>query len=319
MTLTCLHSDVMALADPAAILSHDVTGGRFAGKPTVIIKPAALRADRDAVADAVMTMVGQSLLPAQTQDIPQTETHLVICYRRAVDEIDRHIPAVIPEETLTTVFAPDDDYSEDRIIGITRIFSRAGCAPLAVDSEATRYQSICHELGHGAGGDEPQADKFAALMTRRAYRDDACVRVVADMRAVITVGSALEMLTSSKPVPRANDYIEEYGWKTVDANDSAAALPQHVIDAMSDEDILASTRETFPEPREKTMALASLLHAFIDRATGAHIKDISAAADRLESRVGDLTEDKAVQAMAARYALAARRLARGAAAYGAAP
>jgi hypothetical protein len=84
---------------------------------------------------------------------------------------------------------------------------------------------------------------------------------------------------------------------------------------MSDNDIMASTRETFTEPYKKTMALATLLQPFMRKATGAHINDISAAADRLAEGVSAMTNDADVQAMAARYALAARRLAGGAPAY----
>lgn len=320
MTITCRHDEALNPADPAQLLTHDVTGGRFAGKATVIIKPAALRADRDAVADAVLSMVDCSLLPGERARMPQTELHLVMFDRRAHDPIDGHIPAVVPSDTLTTVFAPDDDYSEDRVISLTQIFSRAGCPPLNENNEPVRSQSVCHELGHGAGGDEPQADKFAALMTRRAYGDDSCVRVVADMRAVITVASTLDILSSDASLPRALDYVEGYGWKTVEANDSACVPSQKDINAMSDEDIMASTRETFTEPYKKTMALATLLQPFMRKATGAHINDISAAADKLAESVSAMTDDADVQAMAARYALAARRLAGGAPSYrGAAP
>ncbi len=315
MPITCRHDEAIALADPARLLTHDVTGGLFAGKPTVIIKPAALRADRDAVADATMTMVDRSLLPVAGTKAPATEVHLAMLYRRAVDKIDRHIPAVIPENNLTTVFAPDDNYSEDRILRLTKTFSRAGCPALATNKKATRYQSICHELGHAAGGDEPQADKFAALLTRRAYRDDTCVRVVADMRAVITVASTLDILGTEKSLPRALDYVEEYGWKTVVANDSACSPAQNEIDAMSDDDILQCTREKFEEPYKKTMALAKLLQPFMSKASGAHIHDISRAAEQLCAAISNLTEDAEVQVMAARYALAARRLAGGAPAY----
>lgn len=226
------------------------------------------------------------------------------------------------------VIAPDADFQPQHLLHYAGI-----SAPLDTglhDNTAWRYWITHHELAHVAGADEPQADLIASLLTRRAFPDDPAVQMMADMRALINARDAT-LLHANPDNNDLHDNLESYGWCMVEAIDSVLALPQEEIDAMSDAAIIA---HRFDRPDRDTTRLLKLGEIFT-KVTGeldcrtqdangqsviekkrcvlfaqGHIDLMAQAANFMEDKTGNYSDDPAIAAMAARTALAARRLER---------
>jgi hypothetical protein len=317
MALRCLKSETIDIADPARILTHDIVSGSFAGLPTLIIKPAALIREPATVVKAACGMLAgtfrRAAQPAAEDVLAKSvAAHVGILHRRTQTSQDAHIPAVVLGDLLTTVMAPGAEYSAEMLLCGSARFSRENCPPLAADNKPMRYHTVCHELAHGTGADEPQEDRIAALLARRAFGNGATVMQMADIRALETMHAAMAV-HRGEDTPQERDYLDEYGWRMVDANDAVAALSDTEIAAMDERQIME--RPAFANDSAATMALA----AAMDRAgviTRGCLRAVANSAAMLENRAGT-AGDPSLQRMAARYVLAARRLADGA--YGPAP
>jgi hypothetical protein len=318
MSLHCLHSEIITLADPAAVLSHDIITGRFAARPTVIIRGDTLHTNDApalvaATAPHVKAMVGD--IPALRTDFRRAaaptvaetidnvlKLHVLTLCRSAYAD-GTPVPGILIDRDIVTVAAPAADYRIDNLLHGRGVMYDSPLHDSSI-AQAARYQALCHELAHAAGADEPQADHTAAVMTARAYSGTPCNAMMADIRAVMAVDSALSVIASAPEHNiYANDDLEEYGWKMVDAGDSARADAADIISG--------GPAPAFGGDKTAILSLARILH---DCALARPGKP-AAAAQQTALMQECAGQTAAVQAIAARYGEATTRLENGFAAY----
>lgn len=182
--------------------------------------------------------------------------------------------------------------------------------PLPGTDAQLQFFVLWHEIAHGVGAGEPQADAMAAVVTRQAFESSYVLRAWSDYRALET------MLYCAEPDDSKNikGIAEQYGWPTVEVVDHVARLPQVTIDQMSEDDIRNIRFQKFDHMTESVLEIGRRLRektgeeAFKARDFGA-----------LERAALDVCEDEDFgakeQQILKRFALACRRFSVGEEAY----
>lgn len=168
---------------------------------------------------------------------------------------------------------------------------------------------LWHEIAHGAGAGEPQADAIAAVVNRQAFEDHNVLRVWSDYRALSTI------LDCSHPnKAEVIEGLGKYGWPTVEAVDYIGGLPQATIDQMSEGDIKNIRFQKFDHMTESVLDIGGRLR----RKAGEEAfkaRDFEA----LERTALELCDDEDFgvkeQQILKRFALACRRFSVGEGAY----
>lgn len=173
-----------------------------------------------------------------------------------------------------------------------------------------QFQLLWHEIGHGTGAEEPQAEAMSAVMCKRAFADNTCLRVQADLRAI---DAMLEYKNRTSDAVEIKDNVDTYGWPMVEVNDYIHALPAYTLDQMSEDDIKAIRLQEFDFFGDELYTLGHMIEehmggAFEDQDLGA-----------LDQAVSELQEQKMFSPQASqiisRFQLACQRVQRGAPAY----
>lgn len=163
------------------------------------------------------------------------------------------------------------------------------------------FTVLWHEIAHGAGASEPQADMIAATVTRQAFENNHMISGIADVRAFHAV-----VYSSNK---------KGYGWPMVEANDYVMSLPEETIDTMSEQEIKDIRFQKFDHLAETVSEVNRLLKkqvglAFYDP----NLLGLAEAAQKLRKDINLSLTDNHKQILT-RFELATRRLHRGAVAY----
>lgn len=323
MTLICLHSKVIELSDPARLLSHDIVTGRFAARPTAIIRGEALHAQNPTdiaikLAPRIKAMMGgapslRSYFMAAADAGGAVTVESVMEWHAArlqmmISKNGQPIPSIVIDRDIATVCAPDADYRIDNLLRGHGIEYKV---PLHDDSisDAARYQVLCHELAHAADADEPQADHAAAVMTARAFGTTICNTMMTDIRAVIAVNAALAAVEMEPGRHRlAHDEIDEYGWRMIRAGEHAAATDTDIVFDTTKPRVF---NESLDDDKEHLLSLARILN----NCALAACERPMASTDSHKLKQECASQPPTLQTMAARYATATARLERGFDAY----
>ncbi|MBI1300522.1 MAG: hypothetical protein GC137_02590 [Alphaproteobacteria bacterium] len=138
-----------------------------------------------------------------------------------VDYGDRHDdPSTFEKPEAALIVMPNSD------ITVTKMqshFFATKLKPLPGSTAQGHFHTLWHEYAHAGGGNEPQADAIAAVMCRRAFRNNQYLQVHADQRAVSTV-----LWKGTR---------QRYGWGCVDATDYGFNLASGVAEGMREDDI----------------------------------------------------------------------------------
>lgn len=165
------------------------------------------------------------------------------------------------------------------------------------------FLSEWHEIAHGTGAGEPQADLMSGCVTMKAFEDPRIIIWQADKRAYDAVNLA------DNPM-----YRERFGWAVVDANDYLAAQDQKRVLGLNEEQIRAMRFVHFQSLSE---TLQRVSQAIIRREaemaqSGSKTSRVEAIMDLAQTEFKD---DPAASYMTKRFALARLRLPRGLAGY----
>lgn len=166
------------------------------------------------------------------------------------------------------------------------------------------FISLWHEIAHSVAGDnEAGAELTAALTCRYAFEDCAFLHVQADLRAA----SAVFYFDDSKA-------LKSYGWPCVEAVEAAIALEA----PPSGEDVRKTGEASYLVPRvDRTDSIIHVAEGLMDAAGLAFayrdMGKLAGAADRLLREGAFKSAEQ--EMIAARFALAARRISAGAPAY----
>jgi hypothetical protein len=222
---------------------------------------------------------------------------------------DRYVPMHAAIVTL-----PSADMRFDDVFRFRRNYTRMGCPVLDPGAAVFRYGATCHEIGHVAGGDEPQADMVGALFTRRAFGNTPMPQMLADFRAIDTVMDGVWNLYRGRELRTASN---PYGWEMVESLDDISAMPQQAINRMNDDDILDTVFTPCPRDVQRSELLTrivfnELAYPVLPRAW--HAVEVADAAQRAHFQT-QIIGDPLTERMAARLALAAQRIVRGNLAY----
>ncbi len=243
--------------------------------------------------------------------------------------LEAHIagPNFLMQPSAAFIFAPQRAFGPDLALAAGHDLVRRNRPSLTNgDHTAFRLYALFHELAHVATAGEPQADKMATLSCRKFMPDSPLPTIVADIRAVFAVRDATLLAGGlSENHKHAAENLRRYGWSTVQANDDAIALPQETVEAMTDRRIIDHRYECHEPERDSVLNLGGIANSqnsifreifFNENIMDGHIVPVAKGAIRLARTIDRLTGDPKLHAMARRFALAAKRLAMGAEAYG---
>lgn len=166
------------------------------------------------------------------------------------------------------------------------------------------FMSLWHEHAHSVSGEnEAGAEKIAALMGRYAFEDCTFMAVQADMRAVHAILHY-----------KSKELLSSYGWPCVEVIDDALALEQ----PPSWEDIRKAGETSYDTPhRARLDAILTIGNTFNKKSALPFLfVDLKGMADVADECLAEDTLTTPEQiTIAQRFALAARRLSIGRAAY----
>jgi hypothetical protein len=220
------------------------------------------------------------------------------------------------------VVAPPRNFSMARLLLASGFYAGGGQELEEGDGSAFLYMVLNHELAHVGCAAEPQADKIAALFTRRAFPGSAVPQVVADVRAITCMARAVR--AAAHPSVEADEQLRRYGWEMVEAGDSAAAMPQGIINRMTDQQIIG-TRFERPVQRHGALLRAGRFISDLWPENGLRRRNpvgsnpdihmLALSAEKLKDYLPRLAGDPAAQAIINRFIDAATRLSDGIGAY----
>lgn len=198
------------------------------------------------------------------------------------------------------------------------------CAPLLDkrDTPAIAYMIAHHELAHGLGAAEEQADLISLLYTRKAFPDSIVPAVTADLRCIDTMLSAFRA-TRTHDQKQLNK-VHTYSWGMTTANYYALSLPQHEVNSMSEREIVDTRFTRFEKHVDDVMDIAAIMNRrrgwFHDSpyAAGLLSRNFAEVADTACIFADDLSQrdiNPLLKKMANAFANAADRLCRGRKAY----
>lgn len=183
----------------------------------------------------------------------------------------------------------------------TKSFSAFVASNLPCTDSEEQFYTLWHELGHAAGGFEPQAETTAAVMSRKSFTNTSFLTVQSDFRAFHAVNTHSD-----------NKRVKTYGWPMVDALDYIRSIPEEAIDAITSEQV------------KQLRHLRFEYHATALQQAGRLVKEEGLRLNRVDypeivrnilSNNDNASLDPVVTSILMRFSLAANRLTAGAKAY----
>ncbi|MBU0800978.1 MAG: hypothetical protein KKA05_08220 [Alphaproteobacteria bacterium] len=215
------------------------------------------------------------------------------------------------------IMAPAHNFTPDVFLRASGGMTRNNLP--ALQKNMAEWHTVClaHELAHVTGANEPQADKIASLLTRRAIPHSTAPLILTDLRALsyLRQASAMEVAMAVDP-QSALFNLKAYGWQMVEAGDQAAVIPQHIIDNMTDAAIFENRFEPHKNDIHRLRTLGEIALFYPD-IQSRRLQDVAHGVTQLEENIGLHTDDPVLHCMAERAATAARRLHMGDRAYNA--
>ncbi len=98
---------------------------------------------------------------------------------------------------------------------------------MPASDEEWQYLLLWHEFAHTTGAAEPQADKMAAIVTRKAFDRTDIIQAFADQRMVTAVLNH-----------HADIHVSYYGLPLVMGLDEVASMPKRQIDSIDNIDLI---------------------------------------------------------------------------------
>lgn len=202
-----------------------------------------------------------------------------------------------------------------RTYGESMISLAEGELPEMPGSDAEwQHLLLWHEFAHTSGAAEPQADKMAAIVSRKAFDRADMIRAFADQRMVKTV------LNHHSDVD-----ISYYGLPLVEGLDEVADMPKEQIDGVSDIELRDIRFETHDYKSAKVRAFGAALtdefpnefDLIREKRKPITMGVLSAFRDKSEWLVEhtDLSDDLDCHVIAERFVVAIDRLSVGVRAY----
>ena len=169
-------------------------------------------------------------------------------------------------------------------------------------SSQLRFIALWHEIAHGTGAGEPQADIIMATLTRQAFEDNQMITVFADLRAF-------------DALLQAKKKAERYGWPMVEANDYILRLPEGMINSMSEQNIKDMRFQKFDHLADTVFEVSDMLkEQVVEKLHTRNLLGLSLAAQELREDMNISLTNNQMQILT-RFELATRRLHHGEAAY----
>lgn len=168
--------------------------------------------------------------------------------------------------------------------------------------EQWQFRTIWHEFAHGAGAGEPQADAMAAAVMRKAFKGRDVLMAQADHRAFRSLFHYSNV-----------EVRQEYGWGVVEAVDYVAALPNSVIDNLSENEIRDMRFQKFETMEERIERLGRILQE-VD-GYRFRIEDPAFFVNVVDNLYGSADFDDIDRRILQRFQLACARIPRGKDAY----
>ncbi|PCJ99076.1 MAG: hypothetical protein COA45_06435 [Zetaproteobacteria bacterium] len=135
---------------------------------------------------------------------------------------DNYDPEEYKQPLASFVIAPRSDMQGNNFLVSLRN-SKNYVPELPGSAEQWQYKALWHEIAHGAGAGEPQADAISSVMCRKSFEDNSVIKANADARALNNIFHYSD-----------NNEVEKYGWGMVEANDYIVNLPDKTINDMSE-------------------------------------------------------------------------------------
>lgn len=201
--------------------------------------------------------------------------------------------------------------------------SRTDCVPLMKENLSWNFLVHAHERAHTIGAQEPQADKIAAVLCRKNFKNSASVALMSDIRALHAVRTGVQSYGSGHQEASIEHQMTLmiYGYPPVEVSDSVLAMSQDKIEAMTDGDIGEFRHEQYHASVIQVLNLGKIAITTYLKAgqmiLSPSINDIAEGAALLAQKIDTSTNDPKVGVIAHRFALATKRLAEGAPAYAA--
>jgi hypothetical protein len=224
------------------------------------------------------------------------------------------------------VLNPPEVIKPDSLLRVIDVF-RKNSSPLLNDFLSWNYLHHAHERAHVIGANEPQADKIAAVLCRKHFKDSTSVAIMSDIRSLDALRLGARFYASKKFENASINTLINYGYPPVEANDAVLAMPQEKIDAMTDDDIKRLRHERYENPIYQVKSLGKVAtqksfpylkpNKIGQMILSSHINDIAEGAALLAQKIDASANDPKVGVIAHRFALATKRLAEGAPAYAA--
>lgn len=169
-----------------------------------------------------------------------------------------------------------------------------------------QFLDLWHEIGHATGAGEPQTDKMAAILARKAFADASFLQMEADIRYAKAV-----LYSHDKYI------VNEYGWGMGDAIEDVLAMPEQAITDITSSEIKNMRADAYNSFSSDVRHVGRMLRAEIGKKhfVADHLPDIARTTTSL-LRKGVFGEAASKRyEIASRFALAAERLSQGNDAY----
>lgn len=224
------------------------------------------------------------------------------CFMRYTVGVDQDFPS--GTDTLCNiVFAYDNDMTWTKTAQAWFPETTAKYMPdFSLYEAHFKLMSLWHEYAHGTGAWEPQAEKMAAIVTRKYLQSPAFLQFRADMRAFAAV------------LYESDVGLDEYGWPMVEVIDSVLQMPQDQIDDAYDEETIKELRkERFDHQVADVFAVRARMQKHIRNFAYAWPEEVEEFASYIVR--WDKSLNSVQKGIACRFALAAGRLSKGPKAY----
>lgn len=299
MKITCSRSAIIDLSDPMRILGPDITCGKVAGVPTILLRPEVLLQHKDRVRDHIEDMVEDAAAEENARyGWGQRLSRFVSGKRGAFGRAAGILPG-----SLANAFnrASTDAIKYDLIVPMAHITR----PPPQPSMNASHYGPELYQSSYAAIVTmAPMNLSFGSLFDYQNLitridcpRIDPGMDIFHFLVACHEIGhvaggaeaqadkiSALLTRRAYGPTPAINmlaDFraiettmtavsrlkcgnpsgVEDspYGWEMVEALDDVSAMPQHQIDALYDEDIFDNVFAPYPRDTERSKALVGVI------------------------------------------------------------
>lgn len=210
---------------------------------------------------------------------------------------DKYLPGSYKEPILNNIFRAGED----------KAFRYVNSADIASVVGADKFSNIWHEIAHGTGAGEPQAELMSAIVTRQTFSPSHVLKMAADERAITSI------------LKFDNDLVRDvYGWGMVDANDYIGSRSDERILELKEVDIKALRFNRFDPLRDTVFKVGSSLLT-IDKSQGQTVNLMAAAQEAEFLSETQFKDDDVAHYVCKRFALACTRTTLGYEVYGSVP